>query len=278
MTRRMNLIPFALLVAACGAPEPRPELRVDCQAADEQFEFRVLHTFDLDADVAWFGVTDKTPGAEVGVDNPDTPTIDHNPVVEEIEDVPEQGPQEEGRCGHTSAGVFRARGFSDWGAFFADYSTVNQQIGEVYEGISFWARTASASDRSFFFVVDNAWTAVVVDAQAEDAMFTEEELAQNLCVPEIKDEDGDDSGEYPPGTDPAETCGNQFSQAVTTTAHWQLFTLPFSEFVQDRARPNVRPEGLDPTVKLVRLSVRFAVETDIELYMDEVGLYRRWEE
>lgn len=243
---------------------------MDCQAVDEQYEYRILHAFNAGTDVAWFGVVDKTPGAQVGVDDPMTPLVDHNPVVEEIADVRERGPQEPGRCGQTAAGVFRARGFSDWGAFFADYSTVTAGVpgSERYEGVSFWARTAPGSDRSFFFMVDNAHTAPVNE---------EPDSPENLCVAETLDEEGNPTGQFPDGTDPTVTCGNPFMNIVTTTEHWQYFTLPFSDFVQDRARPNVRPEGLDPTVQLVRLGIRFPVETDIELYLDELGLYRRWD-
>jgi hypothetical protein len=261
-----------------------------------------LHAFEEGTDVSWFGVVDNTPGAEVGVDDPTTPTVDHNPVLETLDDVRERGPQEPGRCGETTAGVFRARGFSDWGAFFADYSTVSQSIipdrrtGGGWEGISFWARTSFESDRSFFFLVDNAHTAEVVPAEEEaeqraaalaaastdagagsgDAgAGTPTYVSPNQCVPEIKDEEGNGTGEYPPGTDAADTCGNAYVHTVTTSEHWQFFTLPFSEFIQDRARPNVRKDGFDTSVQLVRLTIRFSVEADIELWMDEVALYRR---
>jgi hypothetical protein len=82
---------------------------------------------------------------------------------------------------------------------------------------------------------------------------------------------------YRKGTDLSKTCGNSFSHVVTTDETWRYYTLPFSEFVQDRSQPNVRPEGLDPTVQLVRFTIRFPVETDIELWLDDLGLYRHWD-
>jgi hypothetical protein len=248
-----------------------------------------LFEFSNPSDTGWFGVVDKTPGAVVGVDNPETPEIDHNPVVEEIANVRERGPQEPGRCGDTTSGVFRARGFSDWGAFFGDYYTVGRAIvpaDEGYEGVSFWARTTARSDRSFFLVVDNAHTAQVVEdepqSEAADQAATDadagapENTSPNLCFAERVDDAGVSHG-FPPEAKPSETCDNPYMHAVTTSEHWQFFTLPFSDFIQDRARPNVRRDGFDPTVQLVRFTIRFPVETDIELYLDNLGLYRRFE-
>jgi hypothetical protein len=260
---------LVLCAVSCAAPSPRPEPTVDCQAVDEQYDYSILHRFNAGAQISWFGVVDDTPGAVVGVDDPMTPTIDHNPVVEEIEDVPERGPQEPGRCGQTESGVFRARGFTDWGAFFADYSTATQNIpgSEIWEGVSFWARTPTNSDHSFFFLVDNVYTALL---KSDDPSSPD-----NKCVDTTQDENGNDV--YPEGTDPSETCGNSFSHIVTTDETWRYYTLPFSEFVQDRSRPNVRSEGLDPTVQFVRFTIRFPVETDIELWLDDLSLYRHWD-
>lgn len=264
-----HVLAFAPFALSCSAPEPREPTPIDCGTPDEKYEFRILQPFEAGQTLSWFGVVDSSPRAEVGVDDPATPELDYNPVIEAIEDVPELGEQEPGRCGNTSAVVFRAKGFTDWGGFFAEYATVGQNIpgSEVYEGVSFWARSAPGSSPYFTLSIDNALTAPIV----EDLQSPE-----NLCVSPIDDGIEGNVDDYPPGTDPSDACGNSFVHNVATTDEWQFFTIPFSEFWQDPARPNVEPDGLDPTVQLVRFRVGFPTESRIELYMDDLGLYREW--
>lgn len=253
---------IAWLPLACSGQEPRPAPPVDCLAVAEEYETLTLQDFERE-EVQWFGVDDLTPGAEVG-DETNTPTLEAIPQVREA------GAQEAGRCGSTQAIVFRARGFTTWGAFFADWTTVQSNITnlEDWEGFTFWARTAPGSDRSFFLEIDNAHTALVDEDQPEADV--------NLCVEETKDENGNGTGRYPEGTDPAETCGNSYRAIVTTGEDWRFFTVAFDDLVQDRKKPNVRKGGFDPTVQLVRFRVKFPVETDIELWFDDLGLYRSW--
>lgn len=70
-------------------------------------------------------------------------------------------------------------------------------------------------------------------------------------------------------------CGNNFSVPLTVTDRWQLYLLPFADFVQPRA-PNWAPAGMD-TSGIHGLIVRTPPEAHVELWLDDVTFYRRSE-
>jgi|GEM_PF-4833327 len=70
-------------------------------------------------------------------------------------------------------------------------------------------------------------------------------------------------------------CGNSFSLPLTVTDRWQLYLLPFADFVQPRM-PNWAPAGLD-TSGIQGLIIRTPPEAHVELWLDDVTFYRRRE-
>ena len=70
-------------------------------------------------------------------------------------------------------------------------------------------------------------------------------------------------------------CGNNFSVPLTVTDRWQLYLIPFADFVQLRM-PNWAPAGMD-TSGIQGLIVRTPPEAHVELWLDDVTFYRRVE-
>lgn len=257
----------AAVTSGCGAQDPRDPVLIDCVSVDQQYEVEAIHRWDVGANLPWFGFPDESPRARVGVDDPGTDEVEFNPVIELVGNPPELGRQEPGRCGRLSSMVFRASGMTDWGAGFAEYETIQRSLtAEGWDGVSFWARTEVGTTHAFFLSVDNAHTDLV---NGDDP-----EAEENKCV--LLDEEqltGAVPRQANDHIDPAQLCGNPFIQIVETTHNWHFYTLPWESF---RQTPDVRrrPGGFDKRQQLVRFGIRFASESQAELWMDELGLYR----
>ncbi|MET0412208.1 MAG: hypothetical protein ABW217_12980, partial [Polyangiaceae bacterium] len=196
---------------------------------------------------SWFGFGDMTPGA--------TQAITLQPIPE-------------GRCESTTALVLVSRGYTDWGAGFGEYQTAMAPVdASGFEGVSFWARaTGYGTSTGFLLTLNDRNTdpagMVCVEPEPTDVVdgaYTYNEAGMVVPV----------GGELPS----AEDCGNGFMRVVSVTREWRLYRLPFESF-QQQAQPNLRPSGIDPSA-LYQFAINIPKDSSIELWLDDLGLYRR---
>jgi hypothetical protein len=285
MTRRTSVVCFAALAVASCATKSRPAVTTDSCAAADAYEFRNISDFSS-AQAGWYLYADNTPG---GV--PD-PTVTSN--VASVQVAPP------GRCGDTSMVELVANGHNFYGAGFGDYAhnaDTNRANGAGYDGISFWARSAGNSDKTFLFAVDDGRTIVMPPPPPDAGVLP-------AATPADQDLDGDGfvgpgdiargtrcrlppttknstpacyyGGTMPPGTVPRvpepDECGNQFHTFVTVTDDWRLYLLPWDAVAQWPC-PNRLAGGIDPA-DIAKVEIEFAQGTTYDLWLDNVAFYR----
>ncbi len=267
------LLLAALPLTACsGGPAGEVE-GIDCSVEDD-YEFRIILPLELDtADLYWYGYGDSTPGAQ---------RLDEPPTVP----IPE-GP----RCNSSGALRLLTTGHKDWGAGYGEWATASvlsdgmvadpdpaamagATIGtgvdvREYDGISFWARAAGdGMSRGFMMTIQDRNThpngMVCREAgEAEIAAGTHTVNEAGMTVP---------IGAALPGP---EDCGNGFMAVVTGYPQWHLHTIPFEAFIQT-AQPNRVPAGVDRS-GLFQFTINIPKDTNIDLWIDDLGVYRRRE-
>jgi len=239
-------IPWPMVVATsllsgtgCGGSQRDPP-PIDCAATDA-YEVRILEDYE-DGSMSFIGFADSTPGAI------------HNVEVRVIEN--------SGRCGSELAVVLLARGNRDWGGGFGALSSWDGDASG-YDGFSFWARSPGRSTKGFTIFVDDPTTV---------------ELPHRLCVPQagiagsstVVDVHGTITIRGP--VPPANACGNSFYAVLFATEEWRFHRVPFASLAQ-APWPNRTANGLDRSAILGR-AIRMPKESDIELWIDDFGLYR----
>src|SRR5262249_22817835 len=80
-------------------------------------------------------------------------------------------------------------------------------------------------------------------------------------------------------------CGNGYQVYPVVTATWRFYTFPFKQFVQTATanrvpNPSLMETGPTPgtrllTNKLMLLTLRMPKATDMELWIDKLGFYRK---
>jgi hypothetical protein len=136
-----------------------------------------------------------------------------------------------------------------------------------FEGVSFWARATGYGTSTGFLLTlndrntDPAGMVCVEPAPTDvlDGAYTYNEAGMVVPV----------GGELPSPED----CGNGFMRVVSVTRDWRLYRLPFESF-QQQAQPNLRPSGIDPS-GLYQFAINIPKDSSIELWLDDLGLYRR---
>lgn len=256
-------------------PTYKPPLSLDC-SVDSAYE---LDPIDLSTAISY---GDPTPGAAVSA---------------ALTMLPDGA-----RCGNASALQITTHRFNDWGAAASFYgfhaTTVTSRDESAYEGMSFWARAPGATGKSFTLVLDdfNTYDATPLPAGSTDPAADPDPTDSN-CV----SYSGPDGGSQTVNTvDPAtgmvissgsitvtppNACGNAYTSVVSTTLDWRFYTIPFNHFHQT-AMPNRVPnpaltqEGSAQgtsllTSKLTLLTLRMPKESDINLWIDKLGFYRK---
>jgi hypothetical protein len=161
MTRTFYAMGCGVLLAtsACGTDYPRTAAQVNCSAADG-YDLKTI--YDFEGSSGWYSYGDLTPGAmppapapgkgsDVLVSDPDPP-----------------------RCGSTGALKLVSYGNNYWGSGFGDWGLNSTPAigkddqGISFQGISFWARSAARSDKTFLLSVDDDQT-FKTSASASDA-------------------------------------------------------------------------------------------------------------
>jgi hypothetical protein len=266
------------LASACAYEERSPAEPLDCSVGDA-YEFLNISNFS-GGDSGWFRYADPTPG---GV--PDLTVEDSNVPITEA-DPP-------GRCGDTRMIKLEMRGHNFWGAGFGDWAhneAASRANGTGYEGISFWARSARDSEKTFFLNVDDGRT-IVLTPDPPDATAADQDLDGDGIVGPGDIARGTQCRLPPPqelgavscysgGVGAPTTagvrvpvpgeCGNSFHTRVTTT--WQLFLIPWNELVQWPC-PNRLEGGIDPA-DIAKFEIKFVQGTSYELWLDEIAFYR----
>ncbi len=277
---------LAWLTCACSATSPRPPVPVDCAAGDG-YELQSMLLFEPGEEMTWFASGDPTgqrapsPQAEdttgcatggAGGSSSSAAAGSGTAGLASASAVTSAAfePIDGGRCGSTQALVIRSRGHTDWGSLVGNWK-IAQTAWEAagYEGIAFWAR--AFGDSSATLVLDTWQTSAAGTAG----------IAQpgEVCIVDCSAGSGtqaiDESGNILTQSyvSPAGTCGNSFQYTLTVTDDWRLYVIPFEAFFQER-KPNMSASGLDPS-HINGFSFRMAKESGIELWLDDVALYRK---
>jgi hypothetical protein len=289
MTRATSILRCAPLLFACGCGEvSAPSNAVDCSVEDA-YEFRNISNFtgDPGTQAGWFLYADNTPGGF-----PD-PRVTSNVLV-----TPIPAP---GRCGDTSMIQLRAYGHNFYGTGYGSYGNHapnTRADGTGYDGISFWARSPGASDKTFMLYVDDGRTLLMPlaapvegeplpramdgdqDLDGDGFMGSGDIAAGTECRIPPPQELGDPAcykgGVQPPATpsrvpEPDE-CGNQFHTYVTTTEQWQLFRIPWKELAQWPC-PNRFAGGID-IADIAQIQIELIQGTDYDIWLDNIAFYR----
>lgn len=166
-----SILSLALFAAGCGTRDITT-IDVDCSVADA-YEFRNIDDFN---DVsAWYSYGDPTP-----VPKDEALSYTAEPIS--------------GRCNNPTALKIEAHGYNFWGTGFANYRLEGMPaVGTGYEGISFWARTGTVSDRTFMLYVDDGSTLFGTAAKARTGVVVDD-VCHYVCSaadsPDAPDEDG----------------------------------------------------------------------------------------
>lgn len=291
---------LCLLGTACSASTP-PVLVTDCNAAEGYELSAPLRVFES-AEEVWFSGGDPTGSTTTPAVPPAAPecgkggtggtggtdgtsgtagtssggATSNATLSVTVEPIPDGG-----RCGSLNALVMRSAGHTDWGSLFGDWKlasapgtafcdTCGPWNGTGYEGIAIWARSTTTSDKAVSILLDTWQTSAAGTTGVDPAL-----VCKVDCNAGSGTRSRDDAGNVTSQTyvSPAGSCGNSFQRALTVTAQWKLYFLPFNSFFQE-LKPNLAPDGLDPS-HINGLTVRTTKESVLELWFDDISFYRR---
>lgn len=191
--------------------------------------------------------------------NPDDPE-GHTDVVPEGSDPNASGLTEVGRCpGTAAASVY---GLHVAGGDYVSYGpnigwTISESALEAMDvsaesGIAFWARTDSADTQSLQIVVNDVYTFPV----------TEPEL--RTCELETED--------YLPPL--GQRCWNGGMSLRVLSGDWRLYTVDFSELVQDTWGTQ-SPGGTPDLTQVLSIEFHLPAVLDFDLWLDDIAFFRR---
>jgi hypothetical protein len=214
------------------------------------------------------------------------------------------------RCANASALLITAHRFNDWGAATGFYAfgpadptdpTMAKRLTRnesAYTGVSFWARAPGATGKSFTIVLDDFNTAdpTPLAAGSSDPTTDPDPMDSNCIGYATPDGGMQNVTIYDPATGMVlssgsttvtalNACGNAYQVIPTVANDWAFYTIPFGQFHQT-AQPNRVPNdkltetGTAPgtsllTSKLRNFLIRIPKATDMELWIDNLGFYRK---
>jgi hypothetical protein len=171
--------------------------------------------------------------------------------------------------------------YSNWNWFGTPQSTrlldvLGEGAGDAqdYEGIALWAKAGPASDRFTYVLLDDASSADHEGGNCVEPVATIEGAdADQQQVIVSSDPNVDTSTSAPQGAVPDEShCNNSYRQLMQVSDRWELHLLPFEDFYQDKL-PNHQSQGIG--TMLHKLSFEFSRGNSMELWIDQIMLYRR---
>jgi hypothetical protein len=270
---RAALLLLATAAAGCATTPDHPPYTLDC-SADDGYDIKILETYEAQSftqNPSWFSFGDNTPDS--GHSGQDGGTM-----ARDIEG-------DAGRCGSHRALVLGTYGHNDYGSGFGDYhvgtdfSYPYPVDATGYDGISFWARSPSVTFNGVTTPSTKGVTLSLSDLDSssvpdwEGGKCVDYSVDSGTVSVQVVDQNGNYvSGGTATNVRPANACGNTFDRALLTTDRWQFYTLPFSSFTQT-ADPSRIASGFDH--KIFTLNVRFPKEARGELWLDDLGLYRK---
>lgn len=272
--------------SGCKAYPTHEPLPLDC-SIENQYDLLLLDTFDT-IGVAQIWSSSDFPDAGLPACNEMDFTENNVRIRACVEPI-----VGEPRCGSTAAAVIRARENNDWGAI-GGLNTFGPRDLSMYEGVAFWARAPGPTGKTFTLSLDDWNTA--------DPTPTEPPPASTDSNCTVRQADGGVDGAMVPGTiDPGtgmvigggsvgvaplpNDCGNSYTTNVVVTEDWRFYTVPFTMF-QQALNPNRVPNpaltqaGTVPgngllTTQLRNLMFRMPKEQDMDLWLDNLSIYRR---
>jgi hypothetical protein len=264
---RQLLAAVALLATFACKPQERPEPTISCAEYDEYY------TDPLDIGY-WFGFGDDTPRAYDGTEDGNVSLDDNDEPIRPP--APLRGePLDEEICGLTTADFYKTYGHNDWGSAWGSQlrGRADPYDGGDFQGISFWARSASWADKSFTLVVETAQTAKPSEVENED-----QENPLDCREPTINEGAAvyrtlaDGTQQISSEVAEPEDCGNSFRKLVTITDRWEFYRVPFEDFWQE-ALPNRKPDGMD-NASIYQLGIRADKEKWLEFWIAGLSFYR----
>lgn len=285
-------VAFATSPLGCTDFSDRVAPPVDCTVEDAyEIDGTEIGNFEESDNCSWFGVPDGTgavdcshplAGEEITETAEDTIAAGGAaPTAEPISTGFCKGPRysqanfacepiPEGlRCGSERALHLTASRNNDWGGFFADYdiAQANDDVSE-WDGIAVWARAEPGSERSVTLALDDKYTANVAGYPSfcvdEEAGATN----NNTNTTGVSQSSGEVAGWVPS----ANACGNAYEYHLSVTNDWELYLIPFEDFLQEPL-PNRRIEGFDQE-SLRGVAIRLPKDSIIDLWLDNFGFYR----
>lgn len=264
------------LASGCGDPYDTVTVKpLDCTVEDA-YEF--LSIDDFEKDVPFWTATD------VSSELLDPETDPRAAQMALTQDEIEGG----GRCGSNFAMVVRASHNNDWGSL-AGYNNFGRHDASEYEGLSFWARAPRTTTKVFTVLLDdtNTFATQAKDGQDKQRCVVyggTSNSGGNGSTSTSASAQVDNSGNSGRASFPDE-CGNSYAATVVVSDQWELYTIPFSKFTQT-AQPNRVPNavftetggipgtGIIPG-SLWNLGLRMPKEAQMELWLDNLGFYRK---
>jgi hypothetical protein len=257
--------------AGCKAYPTLKNLPLDCSVED-RYELQSIDPFETVGEPGHLWMSGDTPAAVTDF------------AVEELSDG--------ARCGSSAALVLRARGQNDWGALFG-YLGFGPRDASDYEGMSLWVRAPRNTGKNFTLLLDDPNTmnpspdasppVANCKLHGPDGGIVDGGTGQAMPV---YGPNGEVIGMTGGGTSvPPDQCGNSYAANVIVTTDWRFYTVPFSTF-QQGATPNRVPNaqlmetGSVPgngliASELLNLVFRMPKEQTMELWIDNLSLYRR---
>ena len=261
----------------CTAYPTLKNLPLDCSVEDK-YEFQSIDNFE-------------TVGPGVGIwMSGDTAMPIQSSGVEPLTDG--------ARCGSQAALVLRSVHNNDWGSLFGDYAFGGPtgRDESMYEGMSFWARAPGNTAKSFSILLGDPNTACLTSADPDTGVcpqpvgaycktYATADGGTSLPIGTYTDSTGNIISGTTTMAPPADACGNAYSTVVVVTTDWRLYLIPFGNFKQANT-PNKVPNdvltktGSAPgttllTSTLVNLTLRIPKEANLELWIDNLGFYRK---
>jgi hypothetical protein len=264
----------------CTAYSTFKQVPIDCEV-EKQYDLVVdtMYMFDtVGGQSPGWTAADPSPGAL---------------MTGQIEAIPG-----EPRCGSTAALVVRAARNNDWGSLFG-FNGFVRDAGE-YEGLAFWARAPIGSNTSFTMMLDDPNTSnptsPPIDVR-DGGVPPLPDGGREGCLNYVMDGGVTSGGGIIdigtgmtiPGTvadaPEPDQCGNGYTEVVTVSQYWRLYTIPFTEFHQLPSTNRVPNQALQQTggltgtglrpANISNLVLRMPKATPTELWIDNLGFYRK---